>query len=213
MGWTPHRPPWRDREPGLPPGGSCYCPAVLEGQTQSELRSAAESQDAAGNQAQSGATEIVATAMGAARRRGTVAEATGITSSAQPGRHGAGALGSRTPGRRGAGCGGLRSGGFPPSQPSFLWGSVGSRPRCALLRGTKGWRGPRRRGVGRGAPSLGPLTPLLLWDPTFSGALLIAGADGRWQSCRGTQRAGWPRGPGRLCCRRPAAGRLTCWTF
>lgn len=85
-------------------------------------------------------------------------------------------LGSRTPGRRGAGCGGPRSG-WVPTLPAQLSGDPWARVRCALLRGTKGWRGPRRRGVGRGAPLLGPPDPHFSSGiPQFSGALLIAGA-------------------------------------
>ena len=67
-------------------------------------------------------------------------------------------------------------GSHPPTQ---LAGDRWARVGCALLRGTEGWRGPRRPGVGRGAPAWAAPHPTSAPGShrmEFSGALLIAGA-------------------------------------
>lgn len=212
-GWTPQRPPWRDQEPGLPPWGSCHCPCGA-GKPNAERTALSRGEPGrAGNQGQSGSTEIVATARGAARRGGILAEATGITSLCAPWVAQAGALSAPEP--QGAGVRAAEDraavGSHPPSPARG--GSMGSR-RLRAAAGNRGLARPTPAGSGTRRPGLGrPPPPNFCSGIPQDGVLRRPVHCGRWmdarKSCHGTQRAGWPRGPGRLCCRRPAAGRLT----
>lgn len=160
------------------------------------------------NPGQSAAAEIVATARGAARRRGAVVEATVITSPCAHWAAQAGALSAPEP--QGAvvrAAEDRRAVGSHPPSPA-RGGPVGSRPLRAAA-GNGALARPTPAGSATWRPRLGP--PLSHFSPEIpqDGVLRRGRLMDARKTCHRTQRAGWPRGPGHLCSRCPAAGRLT----